>query len=178
MEGAAEHLPYHCIVDEGDNHCWHFYKTQPTNRYLKAKEEEEEVWRRKRKRHRQTGQQADRVSGTRKERRWHRQQNERVIEVSRRERKGGATWEKSNMGSVQQRYVGKRACYGSPLGLPRQIVCAVSQSVLRSTQPHMGTCEGVKMGLLKTDETRCFLMPSRADKSLISCFACDTKGAV
>lgn len=136
--------------------------TQPTNTYFKVKEEEEvgreeEVWGRKggrpeREKEKET--QTDRPTGWqrrsvrdreeegKKESRWYRRQNEQVIEVKwEREggerEKGGATWEKSNMGSVQQRYVGKRACYGSPLGLPRQIVCAVSQSVLRSgTAPH------------------------------------------
>lgn len=28
MEGAGVHLPYYCNVDEGYNHCWHFYKTR------------------------------------------------------------------------------------------------------------------------------------------------------
>ncbi|TNN86580.1 hypothetical protein EYF80_003350 [Liparis tanakae] len=46
------------------------------------------------------------------------------------------------MGSMQQRYVGKRACYGGPLGLPRQIVWAVSQSVLRSSAAPHGDAPG------------------------------------
>lgn len=148
------HLPHYCIVDEGYNHCWHFYMTHSQlTRILKQEEEEEEVWGRKGREAREekkketqtdrpTGWQTlgvrDRVKERKKGSRWYRQRNEQVIEVKWEwERKGGATWEESNMGSVQQRYVGKRACYGSPLGLPRQIVCAVSQSVLRSsTAPH------------------------------------------
>lgn len=43
MEGAGVHLPYYCLVDEGYNHCWHFYKTHSQlTRILK--------WKRRRRR--------------------------------------------------------------------------------------------------------------------------------
>lgn len=148
--GEGVLLTYHCFVCEEHNRFCHCYK---------ASSQLTHIWKRKRrhrcdgekgrpKREGKTGQMAERhwLSGPedRNERmkgsRWHRQQNERVIEVKWErewERKGGATGEKSNMGSAQQRCVCKRACYGSPLGLPRQIVCAVSQSVVRSGKaPH------------------------------------------
>lgn len=108
-------------------------------RIWKWKKKEEEVWgergrqaREGKKGKRDADRRAGRLTETecqgrregegKKESRWCRRQNERVIEVkwgAGGKEKGGATWEKSNMGSVQQRYVCKRACYGSPLGLPR-----------------------------------------------------------
>lgn len=94
--GAGVHLPYYCIGWRIQSLLAFLQDTQPTNTYLKAKEKEEEVWGREKKkrqaqekkRRRQTGQQADRtwVSGTertwkREKSRWYRQQNEHVIEV-------------------------------------------------------------------------------------------------
>lgn len=175
MEAAWVYLPYYCLLDEGYNHCWHFRKTQSQlthilkwrRRKRRCERKKEDRPKRKIKLYRQaTGWQRqsvrDEEKGGKEESRWYRQQNEQVIEVKwwwkqerKKKRKRGATCEKSNMGSVQLRRVGKRACYGSPLGFPRQIVL-FPNLFWGAAQPHLGTREGVKMGLLKTDETRCF----------------------
>lgn len=158
MEGAGVHLPYYCNVDEGYNHCWHFYKTrsQLTRFFFKAKEKEREVWektrgrpRRKIKRRRQTGQQVDRdrVSGTKdeqrewkKESRWYRQRNEQVIEVNweweqeRKKRRGDLREIKHGLSATEVRR--QTSMLWQPAGtFPADR--AVSQSVLRScTAPH------------------------------------------
>lgn len=92
MDVAEVHLPYYCIVNEGYNHCWHFYRRHSQLTHIlkwkkkrrRCEGEKEECLREKEKEtktDRPTG--WDWVSGTERmeESRWYRQRNEQVIEV-------------------------------------------------------------------------------------------------
>lgn len=130
---------------------------------------------------RHAGRQADRVSGTKREGRreggkkvgdmkW---QNERVTDVKREflrvgegragedfggrgaGRRGDLREIKQGLGATEARL--QTSVLRRPAGTsPPSIVCAVSQSVLRSGAAlhRAGTCEGVGTGLLKTHENK------------------------
>lgn len=141
------------------------------------------------KRERQTGREAGRkgVSGTEggnirmKESRWHRQQNEQVIEVKWEQEQEG----EKRRGDLREIKHGLRAAevrlqtsvLWQPAGTsPADRLCCFPICSEERQSPTWGRMKVSGWDCLRQIKQGVFLMPSRADKSLISCFACDTKG--